>query len=178
MNSILTRRSRMGSGALVIMLTVRSSTFSAPEMVMKAAETAKRAGITNVAFKQGHIEELPLEDGCIDVAISNCVMNDCADKVRAFREAYRVLKPGGRICISDLVTVGEFSEDAMNDVVWGNWLKVALSRERYLRAIEQAGFEEVTVRAETTFAMAENDERLKGRIASLRITARRGVEGT
>ncbi|MCX5771896.1 MAG: methyltransferase domain-containing protein [Candidatus Hydrogenedentes bacterium] len=143
------------------------------EMVKRADENAKKAGVENVEFKQGLIERLPLDDSSIDVAVSNCVMNHCADKVLAFKEVCRVLKPGGRMCVSDLVTAGEFSEDALNDEVWGEWLKVAQSRNDYLRAIEQAGFQEVRVEGEATFPMAENDERLKGRITSMRITARK-----
>jgi SAM-dependent methyltransferase len=65
------------------------------------------------------------------VAISNCVMNHCADKVRAFREVYRVLKVGGRMCVSDLVAAGPFSEAALADEVWGEWLAVAQSKKDY-----------------------------------------------
>ena len=144
-----------------------------PEMVKKANENARKAGLENVEFKHAPIERLPLDDGSMDVAISNCVMNHCSDKVRAFKEVYRVLKPRGRMCISDLVTAGEFSRDALKDEVWGEWLTVAQSKSDYLRAIEQAGFQEVTVEGEDAFPMAENDERLKGRIVSIRVAARK-----
>ena len=77
------------------------------------------------------------------------------------------------MCLSDLVVSGPFSEAALADEVWGEWLGVARSKSDYLRAIEQAGFEEVTVEAEGTFNMAENDERLKGRIVSISLTARK-----
>ena len=97
----------------------------------------------------------------------------CADKARAFKEVYRVLKVGGRMCLSDLLTLGPFSEGARPDGVWGQWLKGALSKSDYLRAIEQAGFHEVAIEQETTFPMAENDERLKGRIVSITLTARK-----
>ena len=158
---------RVGATGLVI------GVDATPEMVNRANENAKKARLENVQFKHALIERLPLDDGSIDVVISNCVMNHCSDKLRAFKEVYRVLKPGGRMCVSDLVTVGEFSEDVLKDEVWGEWLKVAESRSDYLRAIEQAGFQEVRVEEETTFPMAENDERLKGRIASMLITARK-----
>jgi arsenite methyltransferase len=144
-----------------------------PEMVKRANETAGKASLANVEFKHASIERLPLDDGSVDVAISNCVMNHCSDKVRAFEEVYRVLKPRGRMCISDLVTAGEFSEDALKDEVWGEWLRVAQSKSDYLRAIEQAGFQEVTVKGEASFPMAENDDRLKGRIVSILVTARK-----
>ena len=143
------------------------------EMVKRANETAEKSELANVEFKHAPIERLPLDDCSVDVAISNCVMNHCADKVRAFKEVYRVLKVGGRMWISDLVASGPFSEATLADEVWGEWLTVAQSKSDYLRAIEQAGFQEVAVEEEATFPMAENDERLKGRIGSLGLTARK-----
>jgi SAM-dependent methyltransferase len=143
------------------------------EMVKRASRTAEKSKLANVEFKHAPIERLPLDDGSVDVAISNCVMNHCADKVRAFREVYRVLKVGGRMWISDLVASGPFSEATLADEVWGEWLAVAQSRDDYLRAIEQAGFQEVTVEEEAAFPMAENDERLKGRIVSIGLAARK-----
>ncbi|HOB98855.1 MAG TPA: methyltransferase domain-containing protein [Verrucomicrobiota bacterium] len=142
-----------------------------PEMVKRANATAEKSSIANVEFRYAPIERLPLADCSVDVVISNCVINHCAEKVRAFKEVYRVLKIGGRMCLSDLVGSGPFSDAALEDKVWGEWLAVALSKADYLRAIEQAGFQEVTVEEEVTFHMAENDERLKGRIASIGLTA-------
>jgi SAM-dependent methyltransferase len=120
------------------------------------------------------IERLPLGDGSVDVAISNCVLNHCADKLRAFREVFRVLKVGGRLCISDLVISGAFSEAALKDELWGEWLGTAQAKSDFLRAIEQAGFQAVTVEGEAVFPMAERDERLKGQITSIWLTARKG----
>ena len=143
------------------------------EMVNRANQTAEQSGFMNVTFKHAPIERLPLDDHSVDVAISNCVLNHCADKVRAFKEVYRVLKVGGRICVSDLVACGPFSEAALADKVWGEWLAVAQSKSDYLQAIEQAGFEEVTLEGESAFEMAEYDERLKGRIVSISVSARK-----
>jgi len=143
------------------------------EMVKRANVNARKAKLENVEFKHAPIERLPLDDCSVDVAISNCVMNHCADKVRAFKEVHRVLKVGGRMCISDLVAGGPFAEAALADEVWGEWLTVAQSKSDYLRAIEQAGFQEVAVEEEGTFPMAENDERLKGRIVSIGLAARK-----
>ena len=143
------------------------------EMVNQATASARQSPRSNVEFKHAPIERLPLEDRSVDVALSNCVMNYCADKVRAFKEVCRVLKVGGRMCLSDLVASGPFSEAALSDQVWGEWLKGALSKSDYLRAIEQAGFREVAIEQETTFPMAEDDERLKGRIVSITLTARK-----
>ena len=144
------------------------------ERVERANRVARKANFANVEFIHAPIERLPLGDGSVDVAISNCVLNHCADKLRAFREVFRVLKVGGRLCISDLVISGAFSEAALKDEVWGEWLGTAQAKSDYLRAIEQAGFQAVTVEGEAVFPMAERDERLKGRITSIWLTARKG----
>jgi len=143
------------------------------EMVKRANETAEKSKLANVVFKHAPIERLPLDDCSVDVAISNCVMNHCADKMRAFKEVYRVLKVGGRMCISDLVASGPFSAATLADELWGEWLTVAQSRSDYLRAIERAGFQHVTVEQEAAFPMAEQDARLKGRVVSIGLTARK-----
>ncbi len=144
-----------------------------PQMVERASATAKRSDFPAIEFKHAPIEQLPLDDCSVDVAISNCVMNHCTDKVRAFKEVYRVLKVGGRMCISDLVASGPFCEAALADRLWGEWLAVASSKSDYLHSIEQAGFQQVMVQEETAFNMAEQDERLKGRIVSITLTARK-----
>ncbi len=141
------------------------------EMVNRARENARKARLANVEFRQAPIERVPLDDESVDVVISNCVLNHCADKARAFKEVYRVLKVGGRMCISDLVASGPFSQATLADEVWGEWLAVAESRSGYLGAIERAGFREVAVEEEGAFPMAEKNERLKGRIVSLGLTA-------
>lgn len=144
-----------------------------PEMVQRANATARKSDLAHVEFKHATLERLPLDDGSVDVVISNCVINHCPDKARAFKELHRVLKAGGRLCLSDLVASDPFSEATLADEVWGEWLTVALSKQDYLQAIEQAGFQEVTVEEEATFPMAEQDARLKGRILSLSLTARK-----
>jgi SAM-dependent methyltransferase len=144
---------------------------ASPEMVARARQNATAGGFLNTEFVQGAIEDLPLDAGEFDVVLSNCVMNHGADKVAAFAEARRVLKPAGRLCITDLVSAGEFAADALNDAIWGEWLRGALNRTDYLAAIAEAGFREVTVVQEGAFASSEQDPRLQGRIISLAVTA-------
>ena len=141
------------------------------EIVAKATESSLKGNFKNVLFKQGKIEHLPLENDSVDVAISNCVINYCPDKVAAFQEIRRCLRPNGRMVIADLVTVGKFPAEVLKDKVWGKWLAVASGKQRYLDAIEKAGFREIVVVSERTFPTSENDVRLRGRIISIQLKA-------
>jgi arsenite methyltransferase len=141
------------------------------EAVAKATDNAAKGHFANVVFQQGEIANLPLEDESVDAVISNCVLNYAEGKLAAFKELFRCLKPGGRIVITDLVAEGEFSEEALQDKVWGDWLRRAAGKRDYLKAIAEAGFKEVAVVRQTTFPMAEDDERLRGRIISIAVKA-------
>lgn len=99
---------------------------------------------------------LPVDDQSVEVVISNCVSNYSADLAATFREVFRCLKPGGRILIADLVTQGEFSQDVLQDPLWGKWIAGAVGKQAFLTAIEKAGFRNTVVVAENLFAMAEN----------------------
>lgn len=126
------------------------------EMVAKARRLAIVGGHTNTEFRMGDVEALPIEENSMDVVISNCVLNLAPDKNRAFAEAYRVLKPGGRLVVSDLVLTHPLpkelleSEEALVGCVGG-----AILREAYLEAIRAAGFEEVKVMAESPFGESD-----------------------
>jgi SAM-dependent methyltransferase len=120
------------------------------EMIRLARENARKSGLKNVEFRQGEIENLPLEDGAIDVVISNCVINLSTDKERVFREVYRVLKPGGRMMVSDIVLDGELPAAVQDSVAaYTGCIGGALKRRDYLDAMAKAGFAQVEIVAET-----------------------------
>lgn len=116
---------------------------STPEMVWKARDLAAKDGVENVEFRLGEIEHLPLEAGSIDMAVSNCVLNLLPDKLVGFREIFRVLKPGGRIRISDLVTSNSVPRNQVKAKDWAACVEGAITEVEYLRLLRQAGFEKV-----------------------------------
>jgi len=140
-------------------------------MINKATAAALRHGYGNVEFRLGEIENLPVEDGSVDVVISNCVVNLSTDKEKVFQEAYRVLKPSGRILISDIVTEGELPEEVRKSLEdWAGCLAGALERTEYLDTIRRAGFKSVKVVSETTQNMDFIQES-KARISSIQVEA-------
>ena len=121
-------------------------------MLAKARDNARQGGFPNVEFRKGEIENLPVESGTVDRIISNCVINLAPDKAKVFREAYRVLKPGGAITISDIVSFGEVPPAIRIDAeAWAGCTAGALDKEDYLRVIRNAGFREVTVQKEVVY---------------------------
>jgi len=116
------------------------------EMLDLASKNADELGLENVEFRKGDIEDLPVEDETVDVIISNCVINLAPDKDKVFSEAYRVLKPGGRIMVSDIVTDGELPESIRSDPdAWAACVSGALDVNDYTGKIQNAGFENVKV---------------------------------
>jgi len=114
------------------------------EMLALARENQVKSGITNAEFLKGEIEHIPLPDNSLDVIISNCVINLSADKDRVFREAFRVLKPGGRLAVSDVVVTGEVPAAICKSVeLWTGCIAGALSDSDYAEKLADAGFENI-----------------------------------
>jgi SAM-dependent methyltransferase len=116
------------------------------DMLALARENQKQAGIQNVEFLKGEIENIPLPDNSVDVIISNCVINLSGDKDRVFREAFRVLKPGGRLAVSDVVVRGEVPEDIRRNVLLlVGCIAGALRDDEYASRLAQAGFQSIDI---------------------------------
>jgi arsenite methyltransferase len=163
------------------------------EMLERARDNARKGGYQNVEFRLGEIEALPVEDGSVDAIISNCVINLVPDKKKAFREAFRVLRPGGRLMVSDIVlkkSLPDFVKQSIEAYV--GCLAGAVSREKYLDAISSAGFEDVVVIEESSFPLdcmindptgraivkslegsAEETKKVEGSISSLKVSGRK-----
>lgn len=125
-----------------------------PAMLERARANAEKGGYGNVEFRQGHIEALPVEDNSVDVIISNCVINLSPDKPQVFREAYRVLKPGGRIFVSDIVLLRPLPGFLRNSMaLYAACIAGALSKEDYLAAARSAGFSTVDVLGEAPYSV-------------------------
>lgn len=144
-----------------------------PEMIERARENARREKIENVEFRFGDIEHLPVEEGSVDVIISNCVINLAPDKGRVFQEAFRVLRPGGRLMVSDIVLTKPLPDFVKNSVAaYIGCVAGAALKEDYLGAMRQAGFEDVTVQGETAFPVdcVTTDPMLAGLAESLNLS--------
>ncbi len=117
-----------------------------PEMVTRARSSAKRMNIQNVEFRQGYIEDLPVDSDSVDVVISNCVINLSPDKPRVFSEAYRVLKPGGKLAVSDIVTDGPLPESIKQSLsAWAGCVAGAVEAKEYIEMMKSAGFIDISI---------------------------------
>lgn len=117
-----------------------------PEMIAQARDNAAKGGYSNVEFRLGEIENLPVQNESVDLILSNCVVNLVPDKRRVFQEVYRVLKTGGRFTISDVVTYGNVPEEIRQDMVlWAGCVAGAVDRDEYVQIIKEAGFSQVCV---------------------------------
>ncbi|MDD4162723.1 MAG: arsenite methyltransferase [Methanothrix sp.] len=124
------------------------------EMVARAKANANQGGYSNVEFRSGEIEALPVEDNSVDVIISNCVINLVPDKEKAFREAFRVLKPGGRLMVSDIVLLKGLPDFVKQSIeAYVGCIAGALRKDKYLDAVRSAGFKDVSIMQEAIFPL-------------------------
>jgi ubiquinone/menaquinone biosynthesis C-methylase UbiE len=129
------------------------------EMLALARDNQRRAGVENVEFLKGEIEHIPLPDDSVDVIISNCVINLSSDKARVLREAYRVLRPGGRFAVSDVVVRGEVPADIRRSVeLWVGCVAGALQEAEYRRFLADAGFASIEVEPWRVYAIEDARE--------------------
>jgi ubiquinone/menaquinone biosynthesis C-methylase UbiE len=153
-NDVFVARSIVGEKGKVIGLDMTE------EMIEKAVINNRKMGFENVEFKLGDIENMPLETDSIDVVVSNCVLNLVPDKRQAFEEVFRVLKPGGHFCVSDIVTKGELPEDIRRSAeLYAGCVSGAVEKEEYLKIIERSGFGNVNVHVQKEINLP--DELLK-----------------
>jgi SAM-dependent methyltransferase len=125
-------------------------------MITKAIENNKKLGFTNVEFVQGDIEEIPLPDNTFDVIVSNCVLDLVPDKVKAFAEMMRVLKPGGHFCVSDVVVKGELPEKLQKDAeMYAGCISGAIGMDKYLDTIEFQGFRKITIHKQKAISIPD-----------------------
>jgi arsenite methyltransferase len=133
------------------------------EMLALANENKRKAGVQNVEFLKGEIENIPLPENSVDVIISNCVINLSADKDQVLREAFRVLKPGGRFAVSDVVTRGEIALEVRQSVLlWVGCIAGALDENDYREKLAKAGFVEIEIEPTRIYRVEDAREFLKG----------------
>jgi arsenite methyltransferase len=131
------------------------------EMLALANENKRKSGLENVEFLKGEIENIPLPDNSVDVVISNCVINLSADKDRVLREAFRVLKPGGRFAVSDVVTHGEVNEEIRKSVLlWVGCVAGALGDDEYRSKLRSAGFGQIEIEPTRIYRVEDAREML------------------
>ncbi|HEU0079114.1 MAG TPA: arsenite methyltransferase [Longimicrobiaceae bacterium] len=133
------------------------------EMLELARRNQREAGVENVEFLKGHIEEIPLPDAAVDVIISNCVINLSADKAQVLREAFRVLKPGGRFAVSDVVVRGEVPAEMRRSMeLWVGCVAGALEEGEFRRLLTEVGFEDVEIEPTRVYRLEDAQAFLEG----------------
>jgi arsenite methyltransferase len=133
------------------------------EMLALARENQRKAGVENVEFLKGEIEHIPLPDNSVDVIISNCVINLSTDKDRVLREAFRVLKPGGRFAVSDVVVRGDVPAEVRRSMeLWAGCIAGALEESQYVRTLAKAGFESIDIEPARVYSIQDARQCLAG----------------
>jgi arsenite methyltransferase len=157
---------KVGSAGMVIGVDMTE------EMVDRATSIARDHGYRNVEFRLGEIEKLPVEDDSVDAIISNCVINLAPDKSKVFGEAYRVLKPGGRLTVSDIVSEGALPDGIKSDSnAWACCIGGALEQQEYLQKIKKAGFKSVQVLSSKEFYLEGEGCQAKTKLLSITVKA-------
>ena len=158
--------SKVGSAGRVIGVDMTQ------EMVDKAESIARDHGYHNVEFRLGEIEKLPVENESVDAIISNCVINLSPNKAKVFGEAYRVLKPGGRLTVSDIVSEGALPDEIKsNPDAWACCIAGALEQQEYLREIRKAGFGYVQVLSSQEFCLEGEGSKASTKLLSITVKA-------
>jgi SAM-dependent methyltransferase len=133
-----------------------------PEMIHRARRTAEENGYDNVEFRLGEIEHMPLDDHVADVVISNCVINLSPDKEQVFKEAFRVLKPGGKLAVSDIVLLKDLPVEVAKDLrAWSECVSGAVSEKEYIGAMRKAGFGDIKVQERAIYTHEQLSDYLK-----------------
>ena len=133
------------------------------EMLELARANQAKAGVTNVEFLKGDIEHIPLPDNSVDLIISNCVINLSPDKDRVLADAFRVLKPGGRLAVSDIVVRGEIPQDIQRSIeLWAGCVAGALEEKEYIAKLERAGFERISIEPTRVYTAADARDLFEG----------------
>ena len=150
-----------------------------PQMLDRARENARKGNYENVEFRLGEIENLPVADNSVDIIISNCVINLSPDKRRVFQEAFRVLRPGGRLMVSDIVLMKELPEEVKNSVTaYIGCLAGAITKKEYLEAIQSAGFERTKImdEARPSAELLANDPSAREIVKNLNLSPERAKD--
>jgi len=182
----------LGSGAgLDVMLAARKvgetgfayGVDMTDEMLALARRNAAKAGATNVEFRKGHIEDIPLPDQSVDVILSNCVINLSADKGRTLDEAYRVLRPGGRLAVSDIVVDGTLDDLPVSEaqirqaLSWAGCIAGALTMDQYKTLLADAGFGDIDVTIKHRYTLEELGQEMGGVDETLPLEVARQLVG-
>jgi len=150
-NDVFIARSIVGNEGKVIGIDMTEA------MIEKANRNNKKLGFKNVEFRLGDIEEIPITDNAADVVVSNCVLNLVPDKVKAFSEIYRILKPGAHFCISDVVIQGELNEELKKSAeLYAGCVAGALQQTEYLKIISDAGFSNIEIKKSKIIELPED----------------------
>ncbi len=143
-----------------------------PQMLAKARENAVKGGYTNVEFRKGDIENLPIVNNSVNVIISNCVINLAPDKEKVFKEAFRVLKPGGRLMVSDIVLLKELPDVIAKSVeAYAGCVSGAIQKEEYLQKLKNASFSTIEITKEVKQPIYFEGSEIKDSLASINVSA-------